>query len=947
MANKRFEQLGFQPFRPRPLMPEGLLAVAREGGDLERRVANALFSLADVAGERADAQAAKAGMMAGQRDALAGRTRSTFAAEPGIDPQLTGAIAPAKGGIADTIRQVAKQEGVDPETMVAIAQIESGLNPDAKNPNSSAAGLFQFIDGTAKQYGLANKFDPVQATRAAAKLAKDNAAHLTKVLGRAPTPGELYLAHQQGPGGAAKLLANPNARAADVVGMAAVRLNGGNGSMTALEFAQQWTRKVSGAKTKVQSQTPIYTGQVNPDGTIGTVAKPGVDPVQTGATAAVVEPDAGIALTGGTFRPSGRDTVYGRAYDKAGVSTYLNMLDAEVASTTAQVYRKFKDDPAKLGEALDSLRRDMLANHVFPEIAGDFEVAFVRKTGAYLDAAYDEAQTRAKEAERAEFMQRTQQLENGQQQAIAAMDPASPNVADEISRQQQGIDAHYDEAVARGIMAADDAEKAKVASRRTAALDFYKRQAEGRSADDLKTMREAMKADFADGGIDGLDAEGWQALEDGLSAAERSKRLDEEQAQKAVIENGEVFAMRVASGLEINKDEWAKYRADGAAVPASLAETEAKIAAARSIRDLPLDEAAKRIDQMRKDAGNAPDSAQLRTIGFAEKMLADKAKALRTDPLTHAETMKLIAPSGNLADAAQAGADSVGAVMLQRARDAEKVEAEYGVPVKLLKPGEAKTINDIAKADPAKGAQLAGALIEGAGPRAAAVLAELGDTAPLMAGAGMIIAAGGNPAAAEDALAGQSRDIKVKIKPALTQAAWRAMTGGALDMQPADGKRIMATALSIARKRMDDAGAEPDSDEGEAIYRQAVQEAAGATMQGGVQFGGFTTLDLGAGWFDGKSASTVAVMVPPSIRADLFDDVLGAVSDADLTGAKPKGGAGRLRDLVPVAVKGGYVFSDGDAENPSYLPDESGKVFVLDLESLGGKLAARVPGAFK
>ena len=31
----------------------------------------------------------------------------------------------------------------------AIAKCESGFNPDAKNPNSSAAGLFQIIEGTA------------------------------------------------------------------------------------------------------------------------------------------------------------------------------------------------------------------------------------------------------------------------------------------------------------------------------------------------------------------------------------------------------------------------------------------------------------------------------------------------------------------------------------------------------------------------------------------------------------------------------------------------------------------------------------------------------------------------------------------------------------------------------------------------------------------------------
>lgn len=123
------------------------------------------------------------------------------------------------------------------------AQIESSGNPNAKNPNSTASGLFQFLSGTAKEYGLNNPFDPVASTDAAARLARDNASTLRRTLGRDPTAGELYLAHQQGGGGAAKLLRNPNALARDIVGIDAVRLNGGSADMTAGEFANIWVSK--------------------------------------------------------------------------------------------------------------------------------------------------------------------------------------------------------------------------------------------------------------------------------------------------------------------------------------------------------------------------------------------------------------------------------------------------------------------------------------------------------------------------------------------------------------------------------------------------------------------------------------------------------------------------------------------------------------------------------
>ncbi|MET3590593.1 hypothetical protein ABID23_001709, partial [Bartonella silvatica] len=50
---------------------------------------------------------------------------------------------------------------------------------------------------------------------------------------------ELYLAHQQGAGGAARLLQNPHANAAQIVGSNAVGLNGGNNAMRASDFVNR------------------------------------------------------------------------------------------------------------------------------------------------------------------------------------------------------------------------------------------------------------------------------------------------------------------------------------------------------------------------------------------------------------------------------------------------------------------------------------------------------------------------------------------------------------------------------------------------------------------------------------------------------------------------------------------------------------------------------------
>jgi len=109
-------------------------------------------------------------------------------------------------------------------------------------------GEFQFTNATAGQYGLKNPFDPMASADAAARLASDNARFLANGLGRQPTAGELYLAHQQGAAGALNLITHPNAPATDIVGRAAVVQNGGNANMSAAQFANMWTAKFNGAK---------------------------------------------------------------------------------------------------------------------------------------------------------------------------------------------------------------------------------------------------------------------------------------------------------------------------------------------------------------------------------------------------------------------------------------------------------------------------------------------------------------------------------------------------------------------------------------------------------------------------------------------------------------------------------------------------------------------------
>lgn len=166
------------------------------------------------------------------------------------------------GAILD---ETASRYGIDPATFRRFAQIESGLNPRSVS-KTGAKGLFQFTNGTARQYGLSNPFDPAANADAAARLMRDNGAKLTTALGRAPTAGELYLAHQQGALGAIALLSHPNLSAVDALApvyggnrdraATAIYVNGGDPTKPAGDFSQKWTAHFTGATSLAGNKAP-------------------------------------------------------------------------------------------------------------------------------------------------------------------------------------------------------------------------------------------------------------------------------------------------------------------------------------------------------------------------------------------------------------------------------------------------------------------------------------------------------------------------------------------------------------------------------------------------------------------------------------------------------------------------------------------------------------------
>ena len=200
-----------------------------------------------------------------------------------------------------SLRQQAQAAGIDPDEAVRIAQIESSGIPTA-GVGTSHQGLFQLSNDNWKKYGdpNASPTDAAANTAAWIKMRADNVRDLESKLGRPSTAPERYLAHQQGPAGAAALLQNPDAPAADTLSTfyqspsdptgtktatLAITGNGGSRDMTGGQFAQHWQNMYNGTPTTVTNVDGVGAGG---NGTMAPTPDAPVSPAPAGLPPALL-----------------------------------------------------------------------------------------------------------------------------------------------------------------------------------------------------------------------------------------------------------------------------------------------------------------------------------------------------------------------------------------------------------------------------------------------------------------------------------------------------------------------------------------------------------------------------------------------------------------------------------------------------------------------------------
>jgi hypothetical protein len=831
--------------------------------------------------------------------------------EPGaggapLSPIVTTPLGPSVNGAALGVDfgRLEGEYGIPNGYLGRTAQIESGGNPNAQNPNSSAGGLFQFIDSTASQYGLTNRTDPVAASAAAARLAADNAAQLRSALGREPTAGELYLAHQQGSGGAVKLLSNPNARAADLVGAEAVRLNGGDPNMTAQQFANLWISKfgTAGATSPVGGPVPQQTTLTDP--TLPADVRSALFP----PTATVSSSGAPSAVSQ-VAQPQPPPPGAVLAAPPTMIRTASGRLEPRRFSPIAGPMREAYDAAAKgafLQEAMIAGQADIMGlSEQFP-MQPD---AFLEQGRGYVDtvvAGVDPALQRGLREELTNEVGR---------RYLGMVDERNTDIRQRAENSNQALVERYSSDYAEAL-AAGNADDATVARANLEGALYFRESIPGVAWTRENSQNVLLDAVDQSQRISATrrdqQAAAWK---DSLNTIIDARENGMVGADESILDNPEVWATNPELATEAQA--WVEFRAQMPGFDALTPSQQDAVVADMRLQPV-------------------QDTYQIKMIETAQKAAAASREAWALDPVAQAAKV-MPTPPPELPDSNTANPGAfISALHARRDYMLDVQRAGYTDQPTFLSETEATNLSLVMGKDmpPDVRLALAAGMVSGFGDNAVTAFDQL-DIDPVLRWGGKMMALGGSQAVAATALRGQQMldEGLVSVPPRLASInAVSTDIASALAATPVDDVKMTADVLSFssALYAAQASGIDPDSDAAKALMEASIQQALGQDANARGRLTGGVQDVLGQ-----------PVLLPPGISGD---DMNGAFSS--LASTLPGGSFMLFYERMGNAITGTQTPPDQwlqvqSAELPPSLPYAGGQ--ILDRQYLAGGHIQLIP----
>lgn len=662
------------------------------------------------------------------------------------------------------------------------------------------------------------------------------------------------------------------------------------------------------------------------------------------------------------FRPGRSLTLYGEAYDKAGIDTFKRNMVTNVTAQMNAAFDKHQDDPKALSGALEKVRAGWKDN-LFPEVQPEFEALYNReKLGHERQATRNHAArvtAEQKAALEGEMQARIKSLD--QLAYRAGLDPtADQALSGAVLEMQRSLSVKGPDG--RPLVNPATAKKMLIEAQEQVA---YSRivgafsRTEG--ADGKARFIEDIQAKFQSGKdpmLNSFDVRSYERLTSHLRA-ELSRETTKANQQTAMLRRDvSGFVERAKDGIPLTPADDAALRAKVAASGSpELAELYNEGRASLSIvgelnsRPLPAVEAWVDRERQRQVTQGVTSGREYDRLKLAEGWLQKSHAAVAKDMLGHAQKTGMDIPDLDLRSP-----DTLAQTLPARIAAAETAAQHFGRGVQYFKPQERAALASVAQLGGAAVASTAASIVRSAGTEAPKVLEEIVKDAPELAALGGLIVENGDPQAQADAAAGfalrQNPDYNKHRK-----------IGGAKDVEPVISSTYgsafmalgnaktpvveLANAIYEARATRKNLPAFDPK-----LYGEALSQAAGEIEVDGVKFGGITSHNNG--YFGMWSRK---VIVPHEIRQDSFDDVIGLITDEDLaaTGQRfttAKGEAltadqiKKRGTLVSVGAGRYYVAMGNPDTAPMWASDGKGREAVLDIRALIPRLRERDKSLF-
>lgn len=654
------------------------------------------------------------------------------------------------------------------------------------------------------------------------------------------------------------------------------------------------------------------------------------------------------------FRTRRDGTIRGEAFDRAGLDVAETRLRTTLEEGINGLFQKHAGDPGKLADGIDGVARGVLAAAP-DELRPGLEMLVKGKRLSFMREA-TRLRIEQSRAESTAALQHdlSQTLAGMHQRAFAMGLDAAANEAAAgdlvaLSRMlgRKGVDG-------RPLVSPAQAEKLLSGAREEVATarlyGAFERQPNLAAKEQfLKQLGEDFAA--SRGLAKEYDLGGFQRVVGHLEGELRSAKVEARAVAHALKEDVTSVQRMAEKGYALPPDRLAAIKArvamtDDATLQAGLAQAEGLAhwqAAARKTTPVQLDEFIRAEEARLQKDGADPFSVKRLEIArtlhgkmvheLKENMLgwADRAGVLKIAPLDFSS--------------AEAAAGSI----KRRIGQAVAVAETYGRPPQYLFPDEREEVSARIAKGGKDSLQVLGLISTAAPAQADAILGEIGKSGPTAALLGRLYHAAGATKTVKDAVDGLALirvpDYK-RVAPEVSKLRQPVVdvTMGALDSFPGREAAVINLASAIYEKTAHVAGKTTAFDE--TLYKEAVRAALGESKVGNVTYGGVAQYS----WW----SSSRAIVLPPYLRQDKWQDAVAAITPDDLKAAGlqlPVGTDGKpvawsriaAGTLIQVADDRYAVSlgSSGDKDMIVRRADDRSQQFVIDFRALRPHIAKR------